>query len=63
VDSGVRDTMLENPYRAMSVAATDSPGAVRFVEWLVSDDGRAAIERANDEIFGSDVFVQPGTSR
>lgn len=57
VDSGVIDPMLENPYRAMSVAASDSTGAVRFVEWLVSPQGRAAVDRANQEIFGTEVFV------
>ncbi len=57
VDSGIRDPMLENPYRAMSVAASDAAGAARFVEWLTSDDGRDAIERANQEIFGTEVFV------
>lgn len=57
VDSGVVDPMLENPYRAMSVAASDSSGAVRFVEWLVSPEGRAAIDRANRQIFGVEVFV------
>lgn len=57
VDSGVSDPMLQNPYRAMSVASSDSPGAVRFVEWLVSSEGRASIERANQEIFGSEVFI------
>ena len=41
----------------MSVAAAGSAGAVRFVEWLVSPDGRASIERANQEIFGREVFV------
>lgn len=64
VDSGIRDPMLENPYRAMSVAVSDSPGAGRFVEWLVSDDGRAAIERANEEVFGTEVFAPAsGASR
>jgi tungstate transport system substrate-binding protein len=64
VDSGIEDPMLENPYRAMSVAASESEGAVTFVEWLGSDDGRAAIQRANQEIFGTEVFVPAaGASR
>ncbi len=60
VDTGVTDPVLENPYRAMSVAAADSPGAERFVEWLVAPEGRASIERANQEIFGTQVFVPAG---
>jgi len=60
VDRGIRDPMLDNPYRAMSVAATDSIGAVRFVDWLVSEDGRAAIERANREVFGRSDVYSPG---
>jgi tungstate transport system substrate-binding protein len=64
VDSGVRDPMLENPYRAMSVAASESAGAVTFVEWLASGDGHAAIQRANLETFGTEVFVPAtGASR
>lgn len=64
VDSGVTDRMLENPYRAMSVAVSESDGAVRFVEWLVSPEGRASIERANQEIFGLEVIVPvDGASR
>ena len=43
----------------MSVAASESAGAVRFVEWLVSSEGRASIEGANQEIFGTRVFVPP----
>lgn len=57
VDSGVRDPELENPYRAMSVAASDSAGAATFVDWLVSPEGRASIKRANQDIFGTEVFV------
>lgn len=57
VDSGVIDPLLENPYRAMSVASSDSAGAVKFVEWLVSSEGRTAVERANQKVFGTQVFV------
>ena len=57
IDVGIIDSNLENPYRAMSVAASESTGAVTFVEWLASEDGRTAIEQANGEIFGrSDVY-------
>ena len=59
VDTGVIDPTLENPYRAMSVAASDSAGAIQFVEWLVSPEGRAAIDRANQQIFGREVFSPP----
>lgn len=60
VDSGITDPVLENPYRAMSVAAAESPGAEGFVEWLVSTEGHASIERANQQIFGSEVYVPAG---
>ena len=35
VDSGVSDPLLRNPYRAMSVAASESAGGVRFVDRVV----------------------------
>lgn len=60
VDTGVGDPLLVNPYQAMSVAASDTADGEAFVEWLVSPDGRAAIERANHEFFGTQVFVPAG---
>jgi tungstate transport system substrate-binding protein len=64
IDNDISDPILENPYRAMSVAASDSTGAVAFVEWLVSPAGRASIERVNREIFGSEVLLPAdGASR
>lgn len=60
VDTGISDPLLVNPYRAMSVVASDTADAERFVEWLVSANGRAAIERANERIFGTEVFRPAG---
>ncbi len=61
VDTGVSDPALENPYRAMSVAGTDAKAAADgFVDWLVSPDGRSAIEVASRTVFGrADVYGLP----
>jgi hypothetical protein len=60
VDTGINDPGLENPYRAMSVAAVERAGPVEFVEWLTSTDGRTSIERASREIFErTDVYLPP----
>lgn len=65
VDSDVDDPALQNSYRAMSVVGTESSTAAdSFVGWLVSADGRAAIERANVEIFDRpDVYRTPAPLR
>jgi tungstate transport system substrate-binding protein len=61
IDTGVSDPVLENPYRAMSVAGTDSVStADDFVDWLASPDGRSAIEEANRSVFDrADVYRLP----
>jgi tungstate transport system substrate-binding protein len=55
VDLDVDDPTLENPYRVMSVAGSDSMAeANAFVNWLASPAGHAAIEEANRSVFGQD---------
>ena len=61
--SGLVDTRLDpaglhNPYRAMVVK--DSPAVEAsegFVTWLRSTDGRESVRRANQDLYGSQVFV------
>ena len=58
VDTGIVDARLENPYRAMSVAAVERTGPADFVDWLTSSEGRTSIERANRQVFQStDVYL------
>ncbi|HEY5649910.1 MAG TPA: substrate-binding domain-containing protein [Acidimicrobiia bacterium] len=61
VDTGVSDPILENPYRVMSVAGTESVDAAdEFVAWLSSADGRRAIEQASRVVFDrADVYQLP----
>lgn len=56
---GEEGDTLENPYDVAVVAPDDAPLAVTFVTWLISDAGGAAIESANDSIFGSQVYRLP----
>ena len=58
-DTGLTDSRLENPYVAMSVAASEQLGSADdFVEWLESEAGKTAIERANRQVFGSEVVYE-----
>lgn len=60
-DSGIVDPMLNNPYTALGVAKSGRASeADAFIEWLVSDQGEAAIERANRAVFGETMVYQPG---
>ena len=60
-DVGVIDERLENPYTAMSVAASDADDlADAFVLWLNTDSGRKGIEKANMAVFSDpDVYKTP----
>ncbi len=52
--------LLANPYRAIVVeGGEEQEAAGAFVDWLLSSDGRAAIERANEELFGREIY-SPG---
>jgi tungstate transport system substrate-binding protein len=58
VDDGT-DPRLVNPY---DIAVVDPPGneaAVEFFAWLTSEPGREAIVRANDDLFGSQLYQLP----
>jgi len=48
--------LLMNPYHVMVVAGA-STEARAFADWLVSPEGRQALRRANDSIFGEQVFA------
>lgn len=48
--------LLDNPYRSIVVEPAADEPAVAFQEWLVSADGRSALERANTELFGRVVY-------
>ncbi len=53
--------LLRNPYRAIVVkGAEQEEAAQEFVDWLLSDEGRAAIEQANEDLFGMPVYSPPG---
>ncbi|MGI9667336.1 MAG: substrate-binding domain-containing protein [Acidimicrobiia bacterium] len=50
--------MLDNPYDLTVVGLHKGP-ALAFARWLSSEDGAAAIGRANDRLFGKPVYVVP----
>lgn len=49
------DPLLANPYTAIVVAGAPA-SASDFVAWMVSPPGRTALARANDALFGTQVF-------
>jgi tungstate transport system substrate-binding protein len=53
------DDDLANPYDITVVDSSGSPGAVAFMQWLLSDAGRGAITLANKELFGTQVYEVP----
>ncbi len=58
VDAGVDPEGLVNPYTAMAVAGSPViDEARRFVEWLASAEGRAALDEANRVLFGDVVYA------
>lgn len=48
--------LLENPYTVIVGDPGGAPGAVAFVEWLVSDRGSRAIIEINRALFGTVVY-------
>lgn len=63
VDLGLDPGALDNPYTAMVMASSQHVSAARLlVNWLVSPEGRAAIEAANEELFGKVVYAPAGDS-
>jgi tungstate transport system substrate-binding protein len=53
------DEALVNPYTAIVPEGAPSQAA-EFVAWLVSPEGRGALEAANAELFDSAVYRPPG---
>lgn len=51
-------SMLENPYD-LTVVDVDEPLSMAFGEWLKGSDGRSAIEQANQQLFGTQVYRVP----
>lgn len=57
----IPDDLLRNPYHVILVAG--SPAAAGdFVDWLLSAAGSAAIVAANQDLFGTQVFVVEDSS-
>lgn len=50
--------MLENPYD-LTVVDSDDPLSVAFAEWMVGPAGARAIEAANEQLFGTQVYRVP----
>lgn len=50
--------LLDNPYD-LTVVDTDDDGAVALAEWIAGTQGRAAIEAANEQLFGMQVYRAP----
>ena len=57
VDSELDRVGLQNPYRAMAVKGSPvAETSVDFVDWLHSPPGRESVMRANQELYGRQVF-------
>lgn len=56
---GASDPELENPYDVTVIDTNELAAAADFVNWLLSDGGRAAIQAANEVIFGEQVYAVP----
>ncbi len=58
VDLRLDPGALENPYTALVMASSRRPDLARgFVEWLQSDAGAAAIDQANQDLFGTIIYA------
>lgn len=55
----VDNTEIPNPYDLTVVDPSGNVAAAAFAEWMTSDDGVVAIERANDLLFGAQVYAAP----
>ncbi|MGI9528794.1 MAG: substrate-binding domain-containing protein [Acidimicrobiia bacterium] len=51
-------SMLGNPYD-LTVVDADEPLSMAFAEWMKGSDGRSAIEQANQQLFGTQVYRVP----
>ncbi len=52
--------LLANPYRAIVVEGGEEEAAAAFVDWLLRPEGQAAIERANERLFGRKIYSPAG---
>ena len=48
--------LLDNPYRSIVVEPEANPAAAALQRWLVAPEGRSALERANRDLFGREVY-------
>jgi tungstate transport system substrate-binding protein len=55
----VSNTVIGNPYDVTLIDPDANPAASSFAEWLVSPEGALAIEKANDDLFGTQVYIAP----
>ncbi len=55
----VENTVIPNPYDLTLIDPQANDAAALFVEWLTSPAGTLAIEKANTDLFGTQVFVAP----
>ena len=51
-------SMLENAYD-LTVADMDDPRSMAFAEWMKGSSGRSAIQQANQQLFGTQVYRVP----
>lgn len=55
----VENTVIPNPYDLTLIDPQANDAAASFVEWLTSPAGTLAIEKANTDLFGTQVYVAP----
>ncbi len=55
----VANTVIPNPYDLTLIDPQANGAAALFVEWLTSPAGTLAIEDANNDLFGTQVYVAP----
>lgn len=56
VATSAEPDLLDNPYRSIVVDPQANPAAAALQDWLVSEDGRAALDRANSELYARVVY-------
>jgi tungstate transport system substrate-binding protein len=49
-------SLLDNPYRITVINPSGAPAAVELFEWMTSDDGRDAMVRVNEALYGRVVY-------
>ncbi|MFV1963149.1 MAG: substrate-binding domain-containing protein, partial [Acidimicrobiia bacterium] len=55
----ISNTSIPNPYDLTLIDPSANRAASSFAEWLVSPEGALAIKKANDDLFGMQVYVVP----